>query len=312
LIAKPGEAGSFPGFACTLIGISRVTQARRYNVDAAQVRQLARQNEWPGSTRSAAPGQVQCNIAILPGEDASEFHEWCRANPGVAPVLAISGAGDPSLPALGEGIDIRRDLPAYRVSRLGRFEAEVNDIVGLWGDDWQAFAFGCSFSLEDVLRANGVPLAYEERGFGGAIYRTAIETVPCGGFGGQLIVSMRPIDRDAVPQAIRISNLHPGLHGGPVHIGDPSQIGIDLRKPLEALGEVSILPSEEPVFWACGVTAHLAIERAKPRIAVTHVSSRMLVTDLTIESPLCRKQPFARDTRTSWRSNCSPEVMPDT
>ena len=254
---------------------------------AAEVRQLARQNAWVGSTRSAAPGMVQCNVAILPGEDARQFHDWCRANPGVAPVLAVSEPGNPALPALGPDIDIRYDLPAYRVFRDGEFAGEVGDIAQLWGDDWQAFAFGCSFSLEDALRANGVPLDYEQRGFGGAIYRTNLESVAVGRFGGPLIVSMRPIPLEAVDQVIAVSKAYPGLHGAPVHIGSPEAIGIELTRPDVAIGEMSILASEVPVFWPCGVTAHFAIERAKPRIASAHVSSRMLVTDLPIASLRC-------------------------
>ena len=254
---------------------------------AAEVRQLARQNAWAGSTRSSAPGMVQCNVAILPGEDAREFHEWCRANPGVAPLLAVSQPGSPALPELGRDIDIRYDLPAYRIFHDGEFTAEVYDVADLWGDDWQAFAFGCSFSLEDALRSNGIPLTYEQRGFGGAIYRTSLPTVDAGRFGGPLVVSMRPIGLADVDRVIEVSKAYPGLHGAPVHIGSPQSIGIDLAQPDEAIGAMSILDSEVPVFWPCGVTAHLAIERAKPRIAIAHVSSRMLVTDLPIQSLSC-------------------------
>ncbi|MDH7795178.1 MULTISPECIES: DUF1445 domain-containing protein [unclassified Beijerinckia] len=249
---------------------------------AAAVRQAARDNRWVGSTRGAAPGQVQCNVVILPGSEAPDFLAWCERNRAVTPILARSVAGDPALPTLGEDIDIRSDLPAYRVFEDGVDRGEVADIKALWQDDWQAFAFGCSFSLEDALRAEGIPLAYEERGFGGAIYVTDVQSEAYGGYGGPLVVSMRPIHRSFTRRAVEVSQAYPQLHGAPVHVGTPETIGIDLSRPLEALGTLSLLPDEEPMFWACGVTTQFAIQNAKPRIAVTHVSSRMLVTDLAI------------------------------
>jgi uncharacterized protein YcsI (UPF0317 family) len=72
------------------------------------------------------------------------------------------------------------------------------------------------------------------------------------------------------------------LHGAPVHIGDPAEIGVDLERPLDAIGSVDIASDEEPVFWACGVTAQLAIMQAEPSRAYTHVSGRMLVSDLRL------------------------------
>jgi uncharacterized protein YcsI (UPF0317 family) len=248
----------------------------------AAVRQAAKDNLWVGSTRGAAPGYVQCNVVILPGADAADFLGWCEQNRAVAPILAYSSPGSPALPELGAGIDIRCDLPAYRVFENGVDGGERSDIKSLWRDDWQAFAFGCSFSLEDALRSEGVPLAYEQRGFGGAIYMTNIATQRCRGYGGPLVVSMRPIHSGFTRRAIEVSRAFPQLHGAPVHVGAPQAIGIDLSRPLEALGPLSVLPDEEPMFWACGVTTQFAIERARPRIAVTHVSSRMLVTDLAI------------------------------
>jgi uncharacterized protein YcsI (UPF0317 family) len=248
----------------------------------AAVRRAARENLWVGSTRGAAPGYVQCNVVILPGSDAPDFLGWCKQNRAVAPVLACSAAGDPALPELGEGIDIRCDLPAYRVFENGVDSGEVPDIKALWQDDWQAVAFGCSFSLEDALRAEGVPLGYEERGFGGAIYVTNVPTQSYGGYSGPLVVSMRPIHRSFTRRAIAVSQAYPQLHGAPVHVGAPDAIGIDLSRPLEALGSLTVLPEEEPMFWACGVTTQFVIQRAQPHIAVTHVSSRMLVTDVPI------------------------------
>ena len=249
-----------------------------------EVRAAARAGTWSGTTRGSAPGHLQCNLVVLSGNDAERFARWCELNGSVAPVLARSEPGDPRLPSLGEDVDVRFDLPAYRVFEHGVAVAQVPDLGAHWHGDLVAFAFGCSFSLEDALRLEGVPLRYEERGFGGAIYETALPTTEHEGFGGPLIVSMRPLPVDAVERAFRISERYPQLHGRPVHAGDPAALGVELDRPLEALGPLDVLGDEVPVFWACGVTTQAAIERARPSRAFTHVSSQMLVCDVTIDA----------------------------
>jgi uncharacterized protein YcsI (UPF0317 family) len=258
-----------------------VTDGTLLQPTAARVRARIRAGEWRGTTRGAAPGNVQCNVTILPAAYAEDFAEWCARNRSVAPVLARSDAGDPRLPELGE-IDLRHDLPGYRVFEYGRPNGEIRDLAKLWTDDLVGFAFGCSFSLEDALRRAGVALDYEARGFGGAIYQTNRATESAGAFGGPLVVSMRPLRAAQARWAWEVSERYPLLHGAPVHIGDPAMLGIDLARPLDALGKVELVDGEVPVFWACGVTAHHAVMHARPSRAYTHVSSQMLVTDLPI------------------------------
>lgn len=251
--------------------------------DLAAYRRAVRSGTWSGPTREVAPGRVQCNLIVLPELWAEEFGAWCAANPAVAPVLARSLPGDPRLPSLGAGIDLRRDLPAYRVFRDGQPDGVVHDLDELWNVDLVAFAFGCSFSLEEALRRHGVDLAYERRGFGGAIYRTQRETVPAGGFAAPLVVSMRPLERAAAERAVEVSRRYPQLHGAPVHVGDPAALGVDLDDPLDAIGEVTVADGEVPVFWACGVTPQLSLEAARPALAITHLSAHMLVTDVRLD-----------------------------
>jgi uncharacterized protein YcsI (UPF0317 family) len=248
----------------------------------AEVRAAARAGRWRGTTRDAAPGYLQCNLVVLPEDWAEDFGAWCAANPRVAPVLARSEPGDPRLPALGD-VDVRTDVPRYRLFRDGIAAGELEDLTPVWRDDLVAFAFGCSFSLEEALRRAGVRLDYEQRGFGGAIYETGRDTAPAGRFAGPLVVSMRPLQREDVQLAISVSEAHPQLHGAPVHHGDPALLGVDLEQPLDAIGAVQVAPGEEPVFWACGVTPQLAIEHARPPLAVTHLSAHMLVTDVRLE-----------------------------
>lgn len=253
--------------------------------EPADYRAAVRAGRWTGPTRDVAPGRVQCNLVVLPDAWARRFAAWCDANPAVAPVLARSPApGDPRLPELGADLDVRTDLPRYRVFRDGRPVDVVGDLRALWRDDLVAFAFGCSFSLEEALRRGGVALRYEARGFGGAIYRTTRQTVAAAGFAAPLIVSMRPLAPADAERAVAVSARYPQLHGAPVHVGDPAALGVDLDDPVDAIGPVSVAAGEVPVFWACGVTPQLALERARPPLAVTHLSAHMLVTDLALEA----------------------------
>jgi uncharacterized protein YcsI (UPF0317 family) len=95
-----------------------------------------------------------------------------------------------------------------------------------------------------------------------------------------MVVSMRPLKAADAIRAIQITSRFPNVHGAPVHIGDPSLIGIkDLQAP--DYGEaVHIAADEIPVFWACGVTPQAAVAQARPEICITHAPGYMLVTDL--------------------------------
>jgi uncharacterized protein YcsI (UPF0317 family) len=94
---------------------------------------------------------------------------------------------------------------------------------------------------------------------------------------------MRPLSPADAELAVEVSRRYPQLHGQPIHVGDPAAIGVDLDRPLDRLGDVDVAAGEVPVFWACGVTTQLALERARPARAFTHVSARMLVCDLRID-----------------------------
>ncbi len=94
------------------------------------------------------------------------------------------------------------------------------------------------------------------------------------------MVSMRPMVASDAIRAIQICSRFPSVHGAPIHLGDPSQIGIaDLSKPNFGAA-VTVKDSEIPVFWACGVTPQVALQTAKLPLAVTHEPGHMLVTDL--------------------------------
>ncbi len=246
----------------------------------AELRARIRDGSFVGNTSGLAPGFVQCNIVILPSSYAADFMRFCQLNPKPCPLVASAGAaGQTGLPGLGE-IDIRTDVPGYRVFRDGVLEQECADISDLWTEDLVTFALGCSFSFEEALIADGLEVRNVTEGGNVPMYRTTLPCAQAGPFGGDMVVSMRPFAAADAIRAIQICTRFPSVHGAPVHLGDPAEIGIlDLDKP-DYGDAVTLKPGEMPVFWACGVTPQVALERAKPSVCITHSPGMMLVTDL--------------------------------
>src|SRR2546423_4316795 len=115
------------------------------------------------STAGVANGFVQGNLAILPEQLAASFHRFCQLNPKPCPIIGMSDVGDPHIPALGLDLDIRTDLPRYRVWRDGEVVEEPTDIMAHWRDDLVAFVLGCSFSFEEALMADKPPRPPHQR-----------------------------------------------------------------------------------------------------------------------------------------------------
>lgn len=247
---------------------------------AAKARERIRQGLWTSHTSGLADEHVQGNVVILPQALAGDFLRYCHRNPKPCPLLAVSEPGEFRLPTLGSDIDIRTDVPRYRVWRHGELVDEPICIAPLWRDDLVTFVIGCSFSFEQALLDAGLPLRHVEQGRNVAMYRTSIATDAAGPFSGPLVVTMRPLRASAVIRAVQVTSRFPTVHGAPVHIGDPSLIGItDLSRP-DYGDAVEVLPDEMPVFWACGVTPQAAIEQARPEFCITHAPGAMLITDL--------------------------------
>ena len=247
---------------------------------ARQARLDARSGRLTGPTAILAPGHVQATLAILPRALAADFLHFCQRNPKPCPLLAMSEPGDPALPELGADIDIRTDIPRYRVWKDGELVAEPTDMRDLWRDDLVSFLIGCSFSFEEAMLDNGLPVRHIEQGSNVPMYRTNIATQPAGVFGGPLVVSMRPLKAADAIRAIQVTSRFPSVHGAPVHIGDPALIGIaDIGNP-DYGDPVEIRPGEMPVFWACGVTPQSVVAAVRPEFCITHAPGHMLVTDL--------------------------------
>lgn len=248
--------------------------------DPVHLRAEIRAGRFDGPTAGQGGDALQANLVILGADDATDFLRFCQMNPRPCPLLAVGEAGDPGLPLLGRGIDLRHDVPRYRVWRDGELDEEPTDIAGLWRNDMFSFALGCSFSFEDALCSAGIPVRHQQAGRNVPMYRTSIATRPAGRFSGPLVVSMRPMPAAAAIEAVRICDRFALAHGAPVHLGDPAQIGItDIMRP--DYGDVPVVaPGDIPVFWACGVTPQAAIAAARPALAITHAPGHMLVTDI--------------------------------
>ena len=244
------------------------------------VRKLCREGAWSGPTTGFAPGFAQSNLVILPAEASAEFTRFCQRNQRACPLLAISEPGSVGMPGLGRDLDLRTDLPRYRIWNKGEVVDEPLDVSSYWRDDLVAFALGCSFSFEEALLEADVPIRNIAEGKNVSMYVTRVSCEPAGRFSGPLVVSMRPMSAEHAIRAVQITSRFPSVHGAPIHLGNPQLIGIsDLDRP-DFGDPVHVGELDLPVFWACGVTPQAALRNAKLDFAITHAPGAMLVTDI--------------------------------
>ena len=248
-----------------------------------ETRQQIREGKLLKPTCGLAPGFTQANLVVLPREYAFDFLLFCQRNPKPCPVLEVlePGSYEPVLTA--PEADIRTDIALYRVYQDGKFTDETEDIKEYWNSELVSFLLGCSFTFETALLRAGIALRHIDEGQNVPMYVTNIQTAPAGMFHGPMVVSMRPIPRDKVVKAVQITSRYPGVHGAPVHIGEPERIGVtDLSKP-DYGDPVAIRENEIPVFWACGVTPQAVALESKPVQMITHSPGHMFITDLLDE-----------------------------
>jgi len=251
--------------------------------DPRDVRRQIREGKWRRPTAGLAPGFVQANLAILPRDLAFDFLLFAQRNPKPCPVIEVTDVGSPEPKLSAPGADLRTDVPKYCIYRHGVLEGEVTDLRSVWRDDLVSFLLGCSFTFESALLQAGVPVRHIEEDRNVPMFISAIQCTPAGVFRGPLVVTMRPIPAALVSRAVQITGRYPGVHGSPIHVGDPAIIGIrDLGKP-DFGDPVTIRPGEIPVFWACGVTPQAVAMQAKPPLMLTHAPGHMFITDLRNE-----------------------------
>jgi len=251
--------------------------------DAHEVRQQIRKGGWRRPTAGLAPGFVQANLVILPRDLAFDLLLFAQRNPKPCPVIEVTDVGSPEPKLSAPGADLRTDVPKYCIYRDGALAGEVTDLRSVWRDDLISFLLGCSFTFESALLQAGVPVRHIEEHRNVPMFITNIPCAPAGVFRGPLVVTMRPIPAALVSRAVQISGRYPGVHGSPVHVGNPADIGIrELGQP-DFGDSVTIRSGEVPVFWACGVTPQAVAMQAKPPLMLTHAPGHMFITDLRNE-----------------------------
>lgn len=244
-----------------------------------EVRELIRKGEVKRPTSGMCKGHIQGNLVIVPKDLAFDFLLFAQRNPKPCPVLDVTDVGDPEPKLMAKGADLRYDIPKYRIYKKGVLVDEVDNLEDYWRDDLVAFLLGCSFSFESAMLNASIPIRHIEDNHNVPMYITNIDTEPAGDLHGKMVVSMRPIPYPQITRAVQATSRFPQVHGAPVHIGDPSVIGIeDIDKP--DFGERSeIKEGEVPVFWACGVTPQSIAMTSKPPLMITHAPGYMFICD---------------------------------
>ncbi len=226
-------------------------------------------------------GYTQANLIAVPRDLAWDFLLFAQRNPKPCPVLDVLDPGAVSGPLAGG--DIRTDVPLYRVYVDGELLDETPDVREHWREDLVGFLIGCSFTFEGALAEAGVPVRHVEQGVNVPMFRTSRRCRPAGSVSGPLVVSMRMVPEALVATAVAVTSRYPAVHGAPVHVGDPRELGItDLDDP-DYGDAVAAEPGDVPVFWACGVTPQAAVVESRPPLAIAHAPGHMLITDVRDE-----------------------------
>ncbi len=121
-------------------------------------RQKCRRGEYTQQTSGVCNGWAQANLCILPKEYAFDFLLFCHRNPKPCPLLECLDG----IATFGNDIDIRTDLPRYRIYENGVFTREVDDLNSVWRTDFVTFVIGCSFSFEEALLRAGICVRHLE------------------------------------------------------------------------------------------------------------------------------------------------------
>lgn len=247
-----------------------------------EFRSIVRKGEWTESNQDACRMYSQADLAVIPKEYAFDFLLFCDRNPRPCPVLDVTEPGDPCPRLMAPDADLRTDLPRYRVFQNGKVIDEPTDVTKYWRDDLVAFVIGCSRGFVWAFKAANVQNHLV------GVYGTNIPVIPAGPFHGHMVCTCRafPTSHDAL-RATQISSRHLAFHGPPVHIGDPTLIGIknieepDVAKPPHATAHAE--PHEILLFWGCGVTPQNVALESKVPFMITHYPSHMLVVDKLVE-----------------------------
>lgn len=251
-------------------------------MDAATIRERIRSGDHQGTTSGISGDKVQANVVILPRKYAFDFLLFAMRNKKAVPIIEVLEDGRYES-VYAKGSDVRTDVPKYNIYRYGELIETVDEVESYWQDDFVTFLIGCSFTFEQAIMDGGIDIKHIKEGKNVAMYKTDIPAEPAGLFHGQAVVSMRPFKKEDIDDVIAITERFPDMHGGPVHVGEPGEIGIANMKDPDYGEAIDIADDEVPVFWACGVTPQNVALNAKPEIMITHLPGHMFITDINNE-----------------------------
>ena len=153
------------------------------DISPLELRHRIRSGAFTSNTSGYSRGYVQGNLCILPADYAGEFLQFCQSNPKPCPLIGMATSpGDYYIPKLGADLDLRTDVPSYRVFENGELVDEVHEIGDLWRSDLVSFVLGCSFSFEEALIDDGLEIRNVTEGVNVPMYRTDIDCSPAGRF----------------------------------------------------------------------------------------------------------------------------------
>eukprot|EP00043_Microstomoeca_roanoka_P018093 m.191825 g.191825 ORF g.191825 m.191825 type:complete len:320 (-) comp16762_c7_seq3:1141-2100(-) len=236
-------------------------------------------------TSGVCAGYLQANVVIMPSAYAGDFERFCQRNYRACPLLFRSQPGQRDAGPLAKDSDIRQHIPAYEVFRNGKYEGKVPHIRDIFTDDMVTFYVGCSFSFEQALLRDGVPVRNIEEGRNVSMYKTTRECDPVGPFKGNMVVSMRPMLPHHIPTAIAATAPYVLAHGAPFHTTNYKHLlrsDASLAKP-DYGDAVEVKEGEVPCFWCCGVTCMEAVKSANLPLVITHSPGHMFVTDVEVK-----------------------------
>ncbi len=264
--------------------MSKYSLAQVAAMGPKEFRGIIRKAEWAEPTIMACRNYGQANLVIVPKEYAFEFLLFCNRNPRPCPVIDVTEPGDSHPRLISPDADLRTDLPKYRVFQDGKLVDEPTDIIKYWRDDLVGFLLGCSCGFKWAIWAAGISF----RRYGG--YLTNIPCIPGGRFHGHIVCSVRAFynAHDAM-RAVQISSRHLLMHGPPIHIGNPEDIGIEsLGKGgsfvhPDAPAAEAPKPGEIVMYWPSGITAQTVAMETKIPFMITHKGGHMFVMDQLVE-----------------------------
>lgn len=261
---------------------SKIDDQNLNSMQPAVFRELVRNGDWTKTTEEACEYYGQANLVALPQKYAFDFLAFCTINPSSCLVSDIAPAGLAKPLLFAPLSDLRTDLPRYRVFEDGNVVDEPNSVLDYWRDDLVAFIIGASRSFIWAFRK-----AKLHNRFLGA-YTTSIELNRFGRFSGHMVCTCQAFpDSEEAIRAIKISSRYSTFHGSPVHIGDPSQIGIsDIGSPDAFIPPWPAPPPENHeilLYWGCGITPQNVILESNIDFAITHYPGHMFVLDKSIE-----------------------------